>query len=146
MKLEPNGHLLVYTSQVPQGQSHETTLAQIAAEEMGVPFDHVTVLHGDTRSTPFKLIGTGGSMSATWASGAVRVSTRKVKEKVLAIASALLEISADDLEIEDGSIIPAGCLVQGHSACRDRDAGDDESRHPPRRHRPRARGPGEVHR
>lgn len=108
VRLESDGHLLVYTSQVPQGQSHETTLAQIAADEMGVPFDHVTVLHGDTRDTPFKFIGTGGSMAATWASGAVRVSTRKLKEKVLAIASDLLEIGVADLDIEDGSVVPRG--------------------------------------
>jgi carbon-monoxide dehydrogenase large subunit len=106
--LESDGHLTVETAQVPHGQSHETTLAQLAADELGVPFDHVKVVHGDTRTAPFKFIGTGGSLSATWASGAVLKSTRKVKEKVLAIAAAQLEISADDLEIRDGVIAPRG--------------------------------------
>ncbi|HWE70095.1 MAG TPA: molybdopterin cofactor-binding domain-containing protein, partial [Acidimicrobiales bacterium] len=108
VRLEPDGHLLVVTAQAPHGQGHETTLAQIAADEMGVPFDHVRVRHGDTEVTPFSLIGTGGSRAATWASGAVLFTTRKVKEKVLAIAGEQLEISPEDLEIEDGVIRPRG--------------------------------------
>ncbi|HZQ57899.1 MAG TPA: xanthine dehydrogenase family protein molybdopterin-binding subunit [Acidimicrobiales bacterium] len=108
VKLESDGHLLVITAQAPHGQSHETTLAQVAAEEMGVPFEHVKVVHGDTRVTPFSLIGTGGSRAATWASGAVLVSTRKVKEKVLSIAAEMLEISPDDLEINDGIVSAKG--------------------------------------
>ncbi len=79
VRLEADGHVVVVTSQAPHGQSHETTLAQIAADEMGVPFDHVRVLHGDTRITPFSLLGTGGSRAATWASGAVLYTTRRVE-------------------------------------------------------------------
>jgi aerobic carbon-monoxide dehydrogenase large subunit len=107
-RLEADGHLVVVTAQAPHGQSHETTLAQIAADEMGVPFDHVRVLHGDTRLTPFSLIGTGGSRAATWASGAVLYTTRRVKQKVLAIAAEMLEISPEDLEINEGVITPRG--------------------------------------
>jgi carbon-monoxide dehydrogenase large subunit len=113
VRLEPDGHLLVVTAQAPHGQGHETTLAQVAADEMGVPFDHVRVIHGDTNVTPFSLIGTGGSRASTWASGAVLVSTRKLKERVLGIAADLLEISADDLEVTDGVIVPKG--VPGRS-------------------------------
>lgn len=108
VKLGSDGHLIVITSQVPHGQSHETTLAQLVADEMGVPFDHVRVEHGDTRTAPFKFTGTGGSMASTWASGAAILSTRKVKEKVLAIASELLEISPEDLEITDGVVAAKG--------------------------------------
>jgi carbon-monoxide dehydrogenase large subunit len=108
VRLEPDGHLLVVTTQAPHGQSHETTLAQVAADEMGVPLDHVRVVHGDTQVTPLTLIGTGGSRAATWASGAVLLTTRKVKEKVLAIAAELLEISPDDLEINQGVIEARG--------------------------------------
>jgi carbon-monoxide dehydrogenase large subunit len=108
VKLESDGHLTVVTAQAPHGQGHETTLAQIAADEMGLPFDHVKVVHGDTHVTPFSLVGTGGSRAATWASGAVLMSTRKVKDKVLAIAGELLEISPEDLEITDGVITPRG--------------------------------------
>ena len=108
VRLQANGHLLVETAQVPQGQGHQTTLAQVAADAMGVPFEHVKVVHGDTRTAPFKFIGTGGSLSATWASGSVVKSTRRVREKVLAIAAAQLEISAADLEITDGVVAPRG--------------------------------------
>ncbi len=108
VRLEADGHLLVITAQAPHGQGHETTLAQIAADEMGVPFEHVRVVHGDTQLTPFSLIGTGGSRSATWASGAVLHTTRTVKGKVLAIAAEMLEVSPEDLDIADGVISPRG--------------------------------------
>jgi carbon-monoxide dehydrogenase large subunit len=108
VRLEPNGHLLVMTPQGPHGQGHETTLAQIAADAMGVPLDHVRVVHGDTRQTPVNLIGTGGSRASTWASGSVLVTTRKVREKAIAVASAMMEIDADDLDIVDGVVTPAG--------------------------------------
>jgi carbon-monoxide dehydrogenase large subunit len=108
VRLESDGHLTVVTAQAPHGQSHETTLAQLAADELGVPMQHVKVVHGDTRITPVSLIGTGGSRAATWASGAVVVSTRKLREKVLAIASEMLEIAVEDLDVDDGVVIPRG--------------------------------------
>jgi carbon-monoxide dehydrogenase large subunit len=108
VRLEPNGHLLVMTPQGPHGQGHETTLAQIAADAMGLSLEQVRVIHGDTRQTPLNLIGTGGSRASTWASGSVLVTTRKVREKALAIASALMEIDASDLDIVDGVVTPAG--------------------------------------
>lgn len=108
VSLEPDGHVVVTTAQAPHGQGHETTLAQIAADEMGVPFEHVRVVHGDTRQTPFSVIGTGGSRAATWASGAVLMSTRKLKEQVLGIAAGMLEIAPEDLEIVDGVVTPKG--------------------------------------
>jgi aerobic carbon-monoxide dehydrogenase large subunit len=106
--LQPDGHLLVTTSQTPHGQGHETTLAQVAADEMGVPFEHVRVIYGDTRQTPFTVLGTGASRAATWASGAVLLTTRKLKEHVLNIASGMLEASPEDLEIVDGAVTPKG--------------------------------------
>lgn len=108
VRVEPDGHVTVVTSQSPHGQGHETTLAQVAADEMGVPLDHVRVLHGDTRLTPFNLIGTGGSRSATWASGAVIATSRVLKGKVLGLAAHLLEIDPSDLEIVDGNVVPRG--------------------------------------
>lgn len=108
VKLEADGRVTVITAQSPHGQGHETTLAQVVADEMGVAMDRVRVIHGDTRLTPFSIIGTGGSRAATWASGAALINGRKVKEKVLAIASAQLEISPEDLEISDGMVAPKG--------------------------------------
>ena len=103
VRLEPDGRVAVFTMQQPHGQGHETTLAQVAADEMGVPFEQVRVVYGDTRTTPFGM-GTGGSRSATLAGGAVVHGTRALKRKVLGFAGALMETNPDDLEIRDGRI------------------------------------------
>ncbi|HVC84066.1 MAG TPA: xanthine dehydrogenase family protein molybdopterin-binding subunit [Solirubrobacteraceae bacterium] len=112
-RLEPDGHLTVITAQAPHGQGHETTLAQVAATEFGIPLEHVRVVHGDTQLTPFLLIGTGGSRAATMASGAALHATRLVKQKVLAMAANMLEISPDDLEIVDAVVAPKGDPERG---------------------------------
>ncbi len=106
--LEPDGHLTVITSQAPHGQSHETTLAQVAASELGVPLDHVRVVHGDTANTPFSILGTAGSRSATMASGATLHATRSVKQKALELAGHLLEVAPEDLEIVNGLVSARG--------------------------------------
>jgi carbon-monoxide dehydrogenase large subunit len=108
VRLEPDGHLTVVTAQMPHGQGHETTLAQVASDEMGVPFEHVKVVYGDTRFTPFSLIGTGGSRAATMASGAVLYGTRRVKETVLKLAAGMLEASPEDLDIDNAMISVKG--------------------------------------
>ncbi|HZL54573.1 MAG TPA: molybdopterin cofactor-binding domain-containing protein, partial [Solirubrobacteraceae bacterium] len=112
-RLEIDGHLTVITAQAPHGQGHETTLAQIAASEFGVPLEHVRVVHGDTQQTPFSIIGTGGSRAATMASGAALHATRAVKEKVLEMAGDMLEISPADLEIADAVVMPKGDAERG---------------------------------
>jgi carbon-monoxide dehydrogenase large subunit len=108
VRLEADGHLTVYTSQSPTGQGHETTLAQVAAQEMGIPFEHVRIVRGDTELTPMGMVGTGASRAATWATGAVLETTRLVKQKALALAAEMLEIDARDLDIVDGAIRPKG--------------------------------------
>lgn len=112
-QLEPDGHLTVITAQSPHGQGHETTLAQIAASELGVPIEHVRVVHGDTRTAPFSLIGTGGSRAATMASGAALLATRAVRRKVLAFAGTMMEISPEDLDIVDGLVAPRDAPSRG---------------------------------
>jgi len=107
-KLEPDGRLTVITTQAPHGQGHETTIAQIAAGEFGVPLDHVRVVYGDTSVVPFSMLGTGGSRAATMASGAALHATRAVKQKVLRLAGGMLEIAPDDLEIVDARVTAKG--------------------------------------
>jgi carbon-monoxide dehydrogenase large subunit len=68
LRLETDGTVTLFTGQMPHGQSHQTTLAQIAADEFGVPFEQVRVVVGDTDVVPFGLIG--GSRSATMTGGA----------------------------------------------------------------------------
>ena len=107
-RLEPTGDLTVTTWQVPHGQNHETTIAQVAADALGVGLDRVHIVWGDTAHTPFTTLGTGGSRAAAMASGAAIGATRLVREQVLAIAAQLLEASAADLEIDDGVVAVRG--------------------------------------
>ena len=102
--LERDGSVSVFTQQMPHGQGHETTLAQVAADELGVPIEQVRVRFGDTSLTPFGLSGTGGSRSATMAGGAVTYSARALHEKIVDLAADMLEAPREDIVIEDGSV------------------------------------------
>jgi carbon-monoxide dehydrogenase large subunit len=102
LRLEEDGIVALFTGQMPHGQSHQTTLAQIAADEFGVPFEQVRVVVGDTDVVPFGL--TGGSRSATMTGGVTLHGTRQLKAKVLDFAAHLMEVSAQDLLITDGNV------------------------------------------
>jgi len=106
--LSPDGRLVVATPQMPHGQGHETTLAQVAADELGVAMADTRVVFGDTDLTPHTTLGTGGSRAATWATGAVLTATRTLKHLVLGVAGHMLEIGPDDLEIVDGRVQARG--------------------------------------
>lgn len=105
VRVEPDGSVVVRTSQAPHGQSHETTLAQIAADAVGVPLGSVRVVHGDTALTPFALVGTGGSRSATFASGAVHMAASAVRAELIATAAALTGHAAEALDVVDGVVV-----------------------------------------
>jgi aerobic carbon-monoxide dehydrogenase large subunit len=102
LRLEEDGIVALFTGQMPHGQSHQTTLAQIAADEFGVPFEQVRVVVGDTDLVPFGL--TGGSRSATMTGGVALHGARQLKAKVLDFAAQVMEVSARDLVITDGDI------------------------------------------
>jgi aerobic carbon-monoxide dehydrogenase large subunit len=106
LTLAEDGVVTLFTGQMPHGQSHQTTLAQIAADEFGVPFEQVRVVVGDTDVVPFGL--TGGSRSATMTGGVALHGARQLKAKVLDFASVLFEASAQDLEIADGEVLVRG--------------------------------------
>jgi carbon-monoxide dehydrogenase large subunit len=106
--LEADGSVSVYIQQMPHGQSHETTFAQVAADELGVAPRAVTVRFGDTRVTPFGLFGTGGSRAGAMTGGAVTVSSRALREQIVEQAAELLEAAPDDVRITDGAIHVAG--------------------------------------
>jgi len=95
-----------------QGQGHETTFAQIVAEELGLPPEDVEVVHGDTDRTPFGL-GTYGSRSTPVSGAATAVVARKVRDKARLIAAAMLEAAPDDLEWEKGRWFVKGDPEQG---------------------------------
>jgi aerobic carbon-monoxide dehydrogenase large subunit len=102
LRLTEDGIVALFTGQMPHGQSHQTTLAQIAADEFGVPFEQVRVVVGDTDVVPFGL--TGGSRSATMTGGVALHGARQLKAKVLDFAAHLMEVSAQDLLITDGNV------------------------------------------
>ena len=102
LRLADDGVVTLFTGQMPHGQSHQTTLAQIAADEFGVPFEQVRVVVGDSDVVPFGL--TGGSRSATMTGGVALHGARQLKGKVLDFAALLFEASAQDLEITDGQV------------------------------------------
>ena len=119
-RIEPDGTLTLLTAQHAHGQGHETTLAQVAADELGVPLASVRVVHGDTSTSPFGVLGTSGSRAATRAGGAAIVAVRAVRERALEIASSLLEVAPGDLEIAGGVIrvkgSPAAAIGLGEVA------------------------------
>jgi carbon-monoxide dehydrogenase large subunit len=102
LRLTEDGIVELFTGQMPHGQSHQTTLAQIAADEFGVPFEQVRVVVGDSAVVPFGL--TGGSRSATMTGGVALHGARDLKAKVLDVAAQLMEASAQDLLITDGEV------------------------------------------
>ncbi|MFQ5897271.1 MAG: molybdopterin cofactor-binding domain-containing protein [Candidatus Methylomirabilia bacterium] len=107
VKLDPTGRVIIATGACSQGQGHETSFAQIAADVLGVPLDWVAVIGGDTDRIPFG-IGTFASRSAVLAGNAIATATRRVREKVVEAAGKLLEARPDDLEIEEGQVFVRG--------------------------------------
>jgi carbon-monoxide dehydrogenase large subunit len=101
LRVHPTGKAVLRISVQSQGQGHETTFAQIVANELGIPPEDVEVVHGDTDATPFGL-GTYGSRSTPVSGAAAAVAARRVKDKSKVIAAASLECSPDDLEWEHG--------------------------------------------
>ena len=101
LRVHPTGKAVLRLSVQTQGQGHETTFAQIVAEELGISPHDVEVVHGDTDQTPFGL-GTYGSRSTPVSGAATAVVARKVRERARLVASAMLEIAPEDLEWEKG--------------------------------------------
>jgi carbon-monoxide dehydrogenase large subunit len=101
LRVHPTGKAVLGISVQTQGQGHETTFAQIVAEELGIPPEDIEVVHGDTDRTPFGL-GTYGSRSTPVSGAAAAVVARKVRDKARLIAAGMLEASPDDLEWEKG--------------------------------------------
>ena len=101
LRVHPSGTAVLRISAQTQGQGHETTFAQIVAEELGISPDDIDVVHGDTDQTPFGL-GTYGSRSTPVSGAAAAVVARRVRAKARIVAAAMLEVSADDLDWEKG--------------------------------------------
>src|SRR5829696_7178133 len=112
LRVHPTGKAVVRIGVQSQGQGHETTFAQIVAEEVGIPPEDIEVIHGDTDQTPFGL-GTYGSRSTPVSGAAVAMVARKIRDKAKIVAATMLEASVDDLEWEKGRWFVKGNPSQG---------------------------------
>ncbi len=101
VRVHPTGMVTVYTGSHAHGQGHETTFAQLVADELQIPMEQIEIVHGDTGSVPFGM-GTYGSRSASVGGTAIHMSIKKVKEKGKLIAAHLLEASPKDIEYVNG--------------------------------------------
>ncbi|MFI6345528.1 xanthine dehydrogenase family protein molybdopterin-binding subunit [Streptomyces sp. NPDC050560] len=101
IRMLPTGKVEVVTGTSPHGQGHATSWSQIAADVLGVPFEDVEVVHGDTRSAP-QGMDTYGSRSLVVGGAAVHGAARKVVEKARRVAAHLLEAAEDDLDFSGG--------------------------------------------
>jgi carbon-monoxide dehydrogenase large subunit len=100
-RMDPSGAVVITTGTSAHGQGHETTLAQIAADQLGVPPERVKVRQGDTDLISYGW-GTFGSRSAAIGGGAVRLSATRLANRIRRIAAHLLETEDDNIELEDG--------------------------------------------
>ncbi|MBI2461927.1 MAG: molybdopterin-dependent oxidoreductase, partial [Candidatus Rokubacteria bacterium] len=107
LRVHPTGKVTVFTGSHSHGQGHETTFAQLVADELGLPFEDVEVVHGDTAAIPMGM-GTYGSRSAAVGGAAIYVSVQKIKDKGRKIAAHVLEAAEADIEYRDGKFSVRG--------------------------------------
>jgi carbon-monoxide dehydrogenase large subunit len=107
IRIHPTGKVIARFGTKSQGQGHETTYAQIIAEELGIPVADISVEEGDTDTAPYGL-GTYASRSTPTAGAAGAMACRKIKDKSQKIAAHLLEVSEEDLEWEVGKFSVKG--------------------------------------
>lgn len=100
VRVLPSARAEVFTSAASQGQSHETVFAQLVADTLSLPLEHVVVSEGDTRLVPYGT-GTFGSRSAIMSGGAAILAARRVRERAVRIAAVLLEASPADVVLDD---------------------------------------------
>ena len=103
VRIEPDGMVTVEVGLHNHGQGHETTIAQIASDELGVPVDDIEVAYGDTAIVPYGL-GTWASRSTVACGGATILAARELHERVLELAGDMLEANPEDLLLQDGEI------------------------------------------
>jgi len=107
IRVHPTGKVLARIGVQSQGQGHETTFAQIIAEELGFPVADIKIEYGDTDTAPYGL-GTYASRSTPVAGAATAMASRKIRDKARKLAAHLLEANADDLEWTNGKFFVKG--------------------------------------
>ncbi|MFQ5612785.1 MAG: xanthine dehydrogenase family protein molybdopterin-binding subunit [Anaerolineae bacterium] len=113
IRVHPSGKVSVFTGSHAHGQGHETTFAQVVADELGISIDDVEIVHGDTASVPFGM-GTYGSRSAAVGGSALVRGAEKVRQKMIKIAAHQLEAAEEDMvyDQENGKIYVKGAPDQ----------------------------------
>jgi CO/xanthine dehydrogenase Mo-binding subunit len=120
VRLDLDGRVVVATGAASQGQGHETTFAQLAADALGVPIDWVTVVGGDTDAVPYG-VGTYASRGAVTAGTSIVSAAATVRERLVAAAGSILEAAPEDIVVDGGQVsvrgvpesaIPLGQIIQ----------------------------------
>ena len=114
VRVHPTGKVTVYSGASGHGQGHETTFAQLAASELGVPVEDVGVVESDTAQVQ-QGTGTFGSRSAVVGGTAIHMSVEKIKDKAKQIAAHMLEASPEDIVYEDGQLFVQGAPTEAKS-------------------------------
>ncbi|MFT3775804.1 MAG: xanthine dehydrogenase family protein molybdopterin-binding subunit [Minicystis sp.] len=107
VRVHPTGSVTIFTGTHSHGQGHETTFAQLVADQLGISIDAVDVVHGDSDKIPFGM-GTYGSRSLAVGGSAIVKAVDKIVAKGKKIAAHLLEASEADIEFKDGKFTVAG--------------------------------------
>jgi aerobic carbon-monoxide dehydrogenase large subunit len=107
IRIWPSGKLTVFAGVADQGQGHKTALAQIVADELGVPLEDISVVEGDTDACPYGL-GAWASRFSVAGVGAVTLACRALREKLIKIAAHLLETRQEDIELKEGKLTIKG--------------------------------------
>ena len=111
LRIHPTGKAILKISSKTQGQGHETTFAQIVAEELGIQPEDIKVMHGDTDNTPYGL-GTYASRSTPTVGAATALVARKLRDKAMKLAAHLLEVAEEDVAYEKGRFFVKGAPDQ----------------------------------
>src|SRR6267154_120350 len=110
-RVSTSGKLTVYTGATPQGQSHKTTLAQIAADQLGVTPDDITVVTGDTAATALG-VGSFAARTAVNAGSSVNLAAEGLSHKIKQFAADMMEAAEADIVLEDGHARIAGSDIK----------------------------------
>jgi carbon-monoxide dehydrogenase large subunit len=114
VRVLPTGKVEVVTGTSPHGQGHETAWSQLVADQLGVPFEDVRVLHGDTLVSP-RGFDTYGSRSVAVGAPAIFSACEKVIAKAKRLSAHMLEASENDIEFSDGRLQVRGDPEKGYS-------------------------------
>ena len=107
VRVNPTGSVSVFTGSHSHGQGHETTFAQVVSDMLGIDYDAIDIIHGDTAKVPFGM-GTYGSRSIAVGGSAIHRSVEKIITKAKKIAAHLMEADVADVEFENGEFKVAG--------------------------------------